>query len=56
MMIHSVDFERDMLPHELTSNAADAYERLRNEAISNPALLGDDPRLEPESPRYGQTC
>ncbi|MBM3573715.1 MAG: molecular chaperone HtpG, partial [Alphaproteobacteria bacterium] len=44
MMVHSVYSDRDVFLRELISNAADACERLRYEAIANPALLGDDPK------------
>jgi molecular chaperone HtpG len=44
MMVHSVYSERDVFLRELISNAADACEKLRYEAISNPALLSDDPQ------------
>lgn len=43
MMVHSVYSEKSVFLRELISNAADACERLRYEAIANPALLGDDP-------------
>src|SRR5512143_3511343 len=43
MMVHSVYSDKDVFLRELISNAADACERLRYEAIANPALLGDDP-------------
>jgi molecular chaperone HtpG len=43
MMVHSVYSEKSIFLRELISNAADACERLRYEAIANPALLGDDP-------------
>src|SRR4029453_17490224 len=42
-MVHSVYSDKDVFLRELISNAADAYERLRYEAIANPGLLGDDP-------------
>ncbi|MBB3771184.1 molecular chaperone HtpG [Angulomicrobium tetraedrale] len=45
MMVHSVYSDRDVFLRELVSNAADACEKLRYEAIASPALLGDDPRL-----------
>ena len=45
MMVHSVYSDRDVFLRELISNAADACEKLRYEAISNPALLSDDPQL-----------
>lgn len=42
MMVHSVYSDRDVFLRELISNAADACEKLRYEAISNPTLLGED--------------
>ncbi|WP_295639056.1 molecular chaperone HtpG [Novosphingobium sp.] len=44
MMVHSVYSDKDVFLRELISNAADACEKLRYEAITDPALLGDDPR------------
>ncbi|MBN9070080.1 MAG: molecular chaperone HtpG [Rhizobiales bacterium] len=44
MMVHSVYSDRDVFLRELISNAADACEKLRYEAIARPELLGDDPR------------
>ncbi|WP_416463689.1 molecular chaperone HtpG [Sphingomonas sp. VDB2] len=44
MMVHSVYSDKDVFLRELISNAADACEKLRYEAISNPALFGDDPQ------------
>ena len=44
LMVHSVYSDRDVFLRELISNAADACEKLRFEAIANPALLGDDPK------------
>src|SRR3954451_4461577 len=44
LMVHSVYSDRDVFLRELISNAADACERLRFEAIANPELLGDDPK------------
>jgi molecular chaperone HtpG len=43
MMVHSVYSEKEVFLRELISNAADACERLRYEAIANPGLLGEDP-------------
>ena len=43
-MVHSVYSDKDVFLRELISNAADACEKLRYEAIANPALLGDDPK------------
>jgi molecular chaperone HtpG len=45
LMVHSVYSETDIFLRELISNASDACDRLRYEAIANPALLGDDSRL-----------
>ncbi|MEW6631038.1 MAG: molecular chaperone HtpG, partial [Pseudomonadota bacterium] len=45
MMVHSVYSDRDVFLRELISNAADACEKLRFEAINRPELLGDDPKL-----------
>jgi molecular chaperone HtpG len=44
MMVHSVYSDKDVFLRELISNAADACERLRYDAISDPALLADDAR------------
>jgi molecular chaperone HtpG len=44
LMVHSVYSDKDVFLRELISNAADACERLRYEAIANPALLNDDPK------------
>ncbi len=44
LMVHSVYSDKDVFLRELISNAADACERLRYEAIANPDLLGDDPK------------
>ncbi|MFB9947910.1 molecular chaperone HtpG [Rhizobium puerariae] len=43
MMVHSVYSDRDVFLRELISNAADACEKLRYEAIANPALMASDP-------------
>jgi molecular chaperone HtpG len=56
LMVHSVYSDKSVFLRELIANAADACERLRYEAIADPALLGDDakPRivvaLDPEAP------
>src|SRR3974390_3777426 len=42
MMVHSVYSDRNVFLRELISNAADACERLRYEAIAKPDLLGSD--------------
>ena len=41
LMVHSVYSERDIFVRELISNAADACEKLRYEAIANPELTAD---------------
>src|SRR5687768_3308510 len=46
LMVHSVYSDRDVFLRELISNAADALDKLRYEAIANPELLGDDPSLK----------
>jgi molecular chaperone HtpG len=43
MMVHSVYTERAIFLRELISNAADACDRRRYEALTDAALLGDDP-------------
>ena len=47
LMVHSVYSDKSVFLRELIANAADASERLRYEAIAEPALLGDDakPRI-----------
>lgn len=45
MMVHSVYSDRDVFLRELISNAADACEKLRYEAIAAPALISDDSKL-----------
>jgi molecular chaperone HtpG len=42
LMVHSVYSDRNIFLRELLSNAADACEKLRYEAVSNPALMTDD--------------
>ncbi len=44
MMVHSVYSDKDVFLRELVSNAADACEKLRYEAIAHPDLLGEDPK------------
>ncbi len=43
MMVHSVYSDKDVFLRELISNAADACEKLRYEAIAQPGLLANDP-------------
>ena len=42
LMVHAVYSDKSVFLRELISNAADACERLRYEAVADPALLGDD--------------
>lgn len=46
MMVHSVYSDKDVFLRELISNGADACEKLRYEAIADPALLGDNPHAK----------
>ena len=41
LMVHSIYSDRDIFLRELVSNAADACEKLRYEAIANPSLTQD---------------
>lgn len=43
MMVHSVYSDKDVFLRELISNAADASEKLRFEAIATPTMLANDP-------------
>jgi molecular chaperone HtpG len=45
LMVHSVYSETDIFLRELVSNASDACDRLRYEAIEKPELLAGDSRL-----------
>lgn len=51
MMVHSVYSDKTVFLRELISNAADACEKLRYEALSAPELLGDETRLAIAMPR-----
>src|SRR5579859_7715513 len=42
LMVHSVYSETDIFLRELISNASDACDKLRYEAIASPALLGEE--------------
>jgi molecular chaperone HtpG len=44
LMVHSVYSDKDVFLRELISNAADACEKLRYEAVSDPSLMTDDPQ------------
>ena len=41
LMVHSVYSETDIFLRELISNASDACDKLRYEAIADPSLMGD---------------
>jgi molecular chaperone HtpG len=45
LMIHSLYSHREIFLRELISNASDANDKLRFEALSNPALMAEDPEL-----------
>jgi molecular chaperone HtpG len=45
LMVHSVYSDKNIFLRELISNAADACEKLRYEAIADPSLLAEDPQL-----------
>jgi molecular chaperone HtpG len=45
LMIHSLYSNKEIFLRELVSNASDAADKLRFEAIAAPELLGDDPEL-----------
>jgi len=46
LMINSLYKEKDIFLRELIANASDACDKLRYAAITEPALLGDDPDLK----------
>lgn len=45
LMVHSLYSNKEIFLRELISNASDALDRLRFEAISKPELMGRDPEL-----------
>ena len=46
LMIHSLYSNREIFLRELISNASDAADRLRFEALANPGLLEPDPERD----------
>jgi len=46
LMIHSLYSNKEIFLRELISNASDACDKLRFEALNNPALYGDDSELK----------
>jgi molecular chaperone HtpG len=51
MMVNAVYSDKSVFLRELISNAADACEKLRYEAIADPSLLGDGAQTRTHSSR-----
>jgi molecular chaperone HtpG len=45
LMVHSVYSQKEVFLRELISNAADAIDKLRHQALTNPDLVADDPNF-----------
>src|SRR2546430_17496831 len=56
LMIHSLYGNKEIFLRELISNASDAADKLRFEALSNNALYGGDADLRSEERRVGKEC
>ena len=46
LMIHSLYSNKEIFLRELVSNASDACDKLRFEAVNNDGLFGNDPELK----------
>ena len=46
LVVHSLYSHKEIFLRELVSNASDALDKVRFRALTEPALLGDDPTLE----------
>ncbi len=57
LMIHSLYSSKEIFLRELVSNASDAVDKLRFEALTNPTLLegGDDPEIRIEADKDART-